>query len=146
MSTFFLVYYIYSTKSRISINFQREVFLTSCRCSKSADSDACSDDYEIKSQRNPTSQPPQHHLQCSPVFLYQTSLILRLCNRIARGSQMSDSECSLLEEPMQGRHPFYKGFAIRQRVRRSTGLVHRELAIRYILVPDETFYLIVYPG
>ena len=44
---------------------------------------------------------------------------------------------------MQERHPFYKGFAIRRRVRRSTGLVQEEIAIRYVLVPDEAFDLIV---
>ena len=44
---------------------------------------------------------------------------------------------------MQGRHPFYKGFAIRPRVRRSTGSAQGEIGIRYVLVPDETFDLIV---
>jgi len=44
---------------------------------------------------------------------------------------------------MQERHPFYKGFAIRRRAQRSTGLVQEEIAIRYVLVLDEAFDLIV---
>ena len=58
---------------------------------------------------------------------------------------MSNSECSLSEERMLGKHRFCRGFAIRPRVRRSTGLVQTELGIRYVLILDEIFDLIVQP-
>ena len=70
-------------------------------------------------------------------------LVLWLHNRIDSDSQTSSSECSLSEGRMQGRQPFCREFAIRQRVRKSTGLVQEELAIRYVLVPNGTFDLIV---
>ena len=66
-------------------------------------------------------------------------LVLWPHNNISPDSQMSSSECSLSEERMQGRHPFYRGFVIRRRVQRSTGMVYGEIAFRYILILDGTF-------
>ena len=63
-------------------------------------------------------------------------------NRIPLESQMSSLECSLSEKRMLGKRRSCKGFAIRPRVRRSTSKVQSELAIRYVLVPDDTFDLI----
>jgi len=64
-------------------------------------------------------------------------------------SQMSNSECSSLEEQMRGRLPSCRGSATQQRVRRSTGLVRQVLAVGYVLIaliPNGGFNLMVYPG
>ena len=74
---------------------------------------------------------------------FYNPLALWLHNSITPDSQMSSSECSLSEERMQGKQPSCRGFAIQRRVQRSTGLINGEGAIGYILIPDETFDLIV---
>jgi hypothetical protein len=51
------------------------------------------------------------------------------------GFQLSSSESSLLEEQMQGRRRFFSESATPPRIQRSTELIHRELAIGYVLVP-----------
>ena len=73
-------------------------------------------------------------------------LCLRLRFRGPYASQISNSECSSLEEQMPGRLRFCRESATQQRVQRSTGLVRRVLAIRYVLIPNGAFNLIVYTG
>ena len=94
-------------------------------------------DSDIKPQRKPTSD---HHLRQSSSY---DPLVLWLHNSIPSESQISSSECSLSEERMLAKHRFCRRFAIRQRVRRSIGEIQTELAARYVLVPDETFDLII---
>ena len=60
--------------------------------------------------------------------------------------QMSNSECSSLEDQVPGKLRFCKESAIQQRVQSSTGLVRRVLAIRYVLIPIGAFNpLIAHP-
>ena len=54
-------------------------------------------------------------------------------------TQMSSSECSLLEEQMRGRLPFCGTFATQQIVQRSTGRARWVLAIRYVRILNGTF-------
>jgi hypothetical protein len=64
----------------------------------------------------------------------------------APDSQMSSSECSLSEEQMQGRQPSNREFAIRRRVRRSTGSVQVELSslqALFNILSNPTFPLLV---
>ena len=72
--------------------------------------------------------------------------LLWLCSRISAQFRKSSSEFSLLEEQIRGRHPYYKECAILPRVRRSTAVVHRDVASGYVLFPVSTFDLIIYPG
>ena len=61
--------------------------------------------------------------------------------------QMSNSECSSLEEQMPAKLRFCKESATRQRAQSSTGLVRRVLKVRYVLIPNGAFNpIIVYPG
>jgi hypothetical protein len=61
-------------------------------------------------------------------------------------SQMSNSESSSLEEQMPGRRQSCRECAIRQRVQRSTGLVHRVNAIWYVPITNGAFHLMVSLG
>ena len=99
--------------------------------------------YDIKSQRR---DQPLFITSAFAKSFFDNPLVLWLHNRIPPESRMSSSECSLSEERMQGKHRFCGAFAIRPKVRRSTGEVQTGLAIRYVVVPDETFDLIFYPG
>ena len=61
--------------------------------------------------------------------------------------QMSNSECSSLEEQMPAKLRFCRESATQQRVQSSTGLVDRTLKVRYVLVPNGAFNpIIVHPG
>ena len=50
-------------------------------------------------------------------------------------SQISSSECSLLEEQMRAKLPYYRESVTQRRVQRSTSLVRRVLASWYVLIP-----------
>jgi hypothetical protein len=56
-----------------------------------------------------------------------------------------NSESSFLEEQMQGKLPSYNAYVIPPRVRRSTGLVHKEIESQYVLIPTRAFNLIIHP-
>jgi hypothetical protein len=77
-----------------------------------------------------------------PVLLIAT-FVLWLHNRIFPMSQMSSSESSLLGKRTQERPPSSREFATPPRVQRSTVLIHRELAVGYVLVISGAFNLIV---
>lgn len=52
---------------------------------------------------------------------------------------ISSSESSLSEELMQGRHRFCREFVTQRRAQRSTGLIDRDIARGYVLVPSGHF-------
>ena len=91
--------------------------------------------------------PP--HLQFSPCLQLCLYLQLRLCLQFrlhlhlhlrlrpqlrVHTPQMSNSECSSLEEQMPGKLRYCRESAIQQRVQSSTGLIHRVFATRYVLI------------
>jgi hypothetical protein len=92
----------------------------------------------------PTILTPQVFNPLASLSSFYTLLWLR--SRILSHYRTSSSESSLLEERMRGKHPYYKECATLPRVRRSTGVVHRDVASGYVLFPTGTFNLIIYPG
>jgi hypothetical protein len=81
---------------------------------------------------------------CNTLVLWVQIRVILESSRVSPESQVSSSECSLLEEQMQGRRPSYKEYATLPRVQRSTGVIDGELASGYVLVPSNgTFDLII---
>jgi hypothetical protein len=75
------------------------------------------------------------------------SFVLWIHNRFSLESpETSSSESSSLEEQMQEKHRFCRGSVTPPTVQRSTALIHRDLAIGYVLVSGFSFHLTVSPG
>jgi hypothetical protein len=59
---------------------------------------------------------------------------------------ISSSESSLLEERTPARPPYCSESVTQRRVQKSIGMMQREIASWYVLVPDSMLNLIVQPG
>jgi hypothetical protein len=74
------------------------------------------------------------------------TFVLWIHLRIFPKPQMSSSESLSSGRPTQERHLSYREYVTPRRVQRFTALIHRELAIWYVLFPSGTSNLILRPG
>jgi hypothetical protein len=101
---------------------------------------------------NYTPYRPPLSPQSTPQTLPCTSQLVSLSlpfvlwiRRIFPNPRKSSSESSLLEKQTQEKLLFYREFATPPTAQKSTPLIHRDVAIRYVLVPSCASDLIIQP-